>query len=103
MYLLDRVGEKSRNKNSPDRMGLFQAQRRKAETLLLAWLSASLRQVRFGSKADMVTSPASCPLAPESRHLQRRNRCPLCANSRQARVAVLSMVPHSYQGTVSPL
>jgi bacteriocin resistance YdeI/OmpD-like protein len=28
--------KKSRNKNSPDRMGLFQPQRRKAETLLLA-------------------------------------------------------------------
>jgi len=43
MDLLDRVGKKSRNKNSPDRMGLFQPQRGKAETLLLAWLSASLR------------------------------------------------------------
>jgi hypothetical protein len=43
MDLLDRVGQKGRNKNSPDRMGLFQPQRGKAETLLLAWLSASLR------------------------------------------------------------
>ena len=36
-------GQETRNKNSPDRMGLFQSQRRKAETLLLAWLSASLK------------------------------------------------------------
>src|SRR5262249_3650492 len=43
MDLLDRVGQKGRNKNSPDRRGLFQPQRGKAETLLLAWLSASLR------------------------------------------------------------
>lgn len=43
MDLLDRVGQETRNKNSPDRMGLFQPQRRKAETLLLAWLSASLK------------------------------------------------------------
>ena len=34
-------GKKGGNKSSPDRMGLFQPQRRKAETLLLAWLSAS--------------------------------------------------------------
>ena len=34
--------KKSKNKNSPDRMGLFQPQRRKAETLLLAWLFTSL-------------------------------------------------------------
>src|SRR5262249_30726946 len=33
-------------------MGLFQPQRWKAETLLLAWLSASLRHVRFGSLAE---------------------------------------------------
>src|SRR6476619_6833053 len=46
MDLLDRVGQKTRNKNSPDRMGLFEPQRRKAETLLLAWLSASLRSSR---------------------------------------------------------
>ena len=43
MDLLDRVGQKGKNKNSPDRMGMFQPQRRKAKTLLLAWLSASLR------------------------------------------------------------
>jgi hypothetical protein len=43
MDLLDRVGQKTRNKNSPDRMGLFQPQRRKAETMLLVWLSASLK------------------------------------------------------------
>ena len=48
MDLLDRVGKKGGNKNSPDRMGLFQPQRRKAETLLLAWLSASLRSSRSG-------------------------------------------------------
>ena len=46
MDLLDRVGQKGRNKNSPDRMGLFQPQRGKAATLLLAWLSASLRSSR---------------------------------------------------------
>src|SRR5262245_34962521 len=43
MDLLDRVGQKTRNKSSPDRMGLFQPQRRKAETVLLAWLSAPLK------------------------------------------------------------
>ena len=37
--------KKGGNKNSPDRMGLFQPQRRKAETLLLAWLSASLSKL----------------------------------------------------------
>jgi hypothetical protein len=42
MDLLDRVGQKSRNQNAQDRMGLLQPQGRKAETLLLAWLSASL-------------------------------------------------------------
>jgi len=40
MNLLDRVGQKNRIKGLPDRMGLFQPQRRKAEALLLAWLSA---------------------------------------------------------------
>jgi hypothetical protein len=49
MDLLDRVGKKNRNKNSPDRMGLFRSQRRKAETLLLAWLSASLKA--FGTRS----------------------------------------------------
>jgi hypothetical protein len=48
MDLLDRVGKKGRNKNSPDRMGLFQPQRRKAKTLLLAWLSTSLKA--FGTR-----------------------------------------------------
>jgi hypothetical protein len=43
MDLLDRVGEKGRNKNAPDRMGLFQPQTGKAEALLLAWLPASLK------------------------------------------------------------
>ena len=47
MDLLDRVGQKDANKNSPDRMGLFQPQRRKAKTLLLAWLSASLIIVTY--------------------------------------------------------
>jgi hypothetical protein len=42
MDLLDRVGQKSRNQNAPDRMGLFQSQRRKAETVLLGRLPASL-------------------------------------------------------------
>jgi hypothetical protein len=42
MDLLDRVGQKSRYQNAPDRMGLLQPQGRKAETLLLARLSASL-------------------------------------------------------------
>jgi len=45
MDLLERVGKKGGNKNSPDRMGLFQPQRGKAETLLLAWLSASLSKL----------------------------------------------------------
>jgi len=42
MDLLDRVGQKGGNENAPDRMGLFQPKRRKAQTLLLAGLSASL-------------------------------------------------------------
>jgi hypothetical protein len=46
MDLLDRVGKKVGNKNSPDRRGLFQPQRRKAKALLLAWLLASLRSSR---------------------------------------------------------
>jgi len=41
MDLLDPVGKNGGNNNSPHRMGLFQPQRGKAETLLLAWLSAS--------------------------------------------------------------
>jgi hypothetical protein len=45
MDLLDRVGQKGRNKNSPDRMGVFQSQRRKGETLLLARPSASLSEL----------------------------------------------------------
>src|SRR4051794_9124997 len=52
MDLLDRVGKKGGNKNSSDRMGLFQPQRRKAETLLLAWLSASLRSSRSQRNAS---------------------------------------------------
>jgi hypothetical protein len=44
MDLLDRVGQKIGNKSSPDRMGLFEPRRRKAETVLLAWLSASLNR-----------------------------------------------------------
>jgi Bacteriocin-protection, YdeI or OmpD-Associated len=40
--------KKSGNKKSPDRMGLLQPQRWKAKTLLLAWLSASLRSSRIG-------------------------------------------------------
>src|SRR5262249_32274820 len=54
MDLLDRICQKTRNKNSPDRMGLFKPQRRKAETLLLAWLSASLRLSELGKE--------TCPL-----------------------------------------
>jgi hypothetical protein len=47
MDLLDRVSEKSGNENAPDRMGLFQSQRREAATLLLARLSASLKSSPF--------------------------------------------------------
>ena len=49
-------GKKGGNKNSPDRMGLFQPQCRKAKTLLLAWLLASLRSSRSAS------SRFRCPL-----------------------------------------
>ena len=38
--------KKAETRDSPGRMGLFQSQRRKAQTLLLAWLSASLRNYR---------------------------------------------------------
>ena len=48
-------------------MGLFQPKRRKAETLLLAWLSASLRHVRFGSVADILSDDQICPLSAISR------------------------------------
>jgi len=43
MDLLDRVGQKTRNKKSPNQMGLFHPQGLKAKTLLLAWLFASLK------------------------------------------------------------
>jgi hypothetical protein len=43
MDLLDRVGQKTRDKKSPDQLGLFQPQGRKAKTLLLAWLFTSLK------------------------------------------------------------
>src|SRR5262245_65485084 len=59
MDMLDRVGQKGRNKNSPRRMGLFQPQRRKAETLLLAWLSASLK-----SSPSTYIAPVSSGLRP---------------------------------------
>ena len=49
MDLLNRVGQKGRNKISPDRMGPFQPGRRKAKTLLLAWMSASLESSRSGT------------------------------------------------------
>ena len=64
-----KFGQKGRNKNSPDRMGLFQPQRRKAETLLLAWLSASLRSTTFTyQKGEQALSArlASCPLGPKA-------------------------------------
>jgi hypothetical protein len=72
MDLLDRVGKKGGNKNSPDRMGLFQPQCRKAKTLLLAWLLASLRSsrsayiVRFGSEEEVIPSRAEVPLVPKA-------------------------------------
>jgi hypothetical protein len=54
MDMLDRVGQKGRDKNSPDRMGLFQPSRRKAEALLLAWMSASLKSSRCSERVDGV-------------------------------------------------
>ena len=62
-------------------MGLFQAQRRKAETLLLAWLSASLRHVRLGSLADMERASADVRITPKSGHAQHRRKCLLSAKS----------------------
>jgi hypothetical protein len=75
MDLLDRVGQKGKNKNSPDRMGLFQPQRRKAKTLLLAWLSASLRSTTshtwlnlpmsaLGQKSDIAKSDRNVGFVP---------------------------------------
>ena len=37
--------------------------------------------VRFGSKADMCSALGDVRFTPNSGHLQRNNRCPLCANS----------------------
>jgi hypothetical protein len=75
MDLLDRVGKKGGNKKSPNRMGLFQPQKRKAKALLLAWLLASLRSshpayipaasdVRFGSEEEVIPSRADVRLVP---------------------------------------
>jgi hypothetical protein len=64
--------------------GAVQPQRRKAETLLLAWLSASLRHVRFGSLADITACSSHVRFTPESGHAERQHRRPLSANSRHS-------------------
>jgi hypothetical protein len=69
MDLLDRVGKKGGNKNSPDRMGLFQPQCRKAKTLLLACSHrsayiAAVSNVRFGSEEEVIPSRAEVRLVP---------------------------------------
>ena len=38
-------------------------------------------RVRFGSEADIPTSPRDVRFTPESRHSRRRLDCPFCANS----------------------
>jgi hypothetical protein len=43
--------------------------------------NAMLPNVRFGSLADIGQLIRHVRFAPESRHVQRRNRCLLCANS----------------------
>jgi hypothetical protein len=48
MDLLDPVGQKTGNKKSPDQMGLFEPQGRKAKTVLLEWLFASLKRGSTG-------------------------------------------------------
>jgi hypothetical protein len=75
--------KKNGNKNAPDRMGLFQPQRRKAQTLLLARLSASLRSSRRKSlkiaaigfcQSDWLrpSTLAEFGVAPSGQHFDRR-------------------------------
>ena len=55
-----------------------------ALTIERNWLAANRwirRDVRFGSLADILCSGSHVRFAPESRHLQRTNSCPLSANS----------------------
>src|SRR5262245_61975454 len=59
MDLLDRVGQETRNKSSPDRVGLFQPRGGKAETVLLARLSAWLN--RGASAGSRARSPIRLP------------------------------------------
>src|SRR5262245_40250111 len=69
MDLLDRAGEKGRNKNAPDRMGLFQPQTGKAEALLLAWLPASLSAISPSTLAPVsVDRVYARRVAAHSRH-----------------------------------
>jgi hypothetical protein len=42
--------------------------------------------VRFGSLADIGTPTGDVRFAPLGGHAQRRNRCPLCTNSRALHV-----------------
>ena len=37
--------------------------------------------VRFGSKADMCAAKSHVRFTPKSGHVQRKQECPLCANS----------------------
>ena len=41
----------------------------------------SVPDVRFGSKADIRSAKSYVRFTPESGHVQRTRRCPLCANS----------------------
>ena len=59
-----------------------------ALTIERNWLAANRwirRDVRFGSLADILCSGSHVRFAPESRHLQRTNSCPLSANSGHGR------------------
>jgi hypothetical protein len=42
---------------------------------------SGMADVRFGSKADILRCESDVRFAPNSGHLQRTSRCPLCANS----------------------
>ena len=60
MDLLDRVGQEIGDENAPHRMGMFEPQRGKAETMLLARLSASLMSAHAPQHPRGETRAARC-------------------------------------------
>ena len=66
--------------------------------------AAQQADVRFGSKADMCSAKRHVRFTPNSGHVQRNQRCPLCANSghRTAYSITSSARASSEGGTVRP-